>query len=148
LAAFGRGTPDQRAEAYRQAVLLIWQKGGDRWPELVEFATLLGSITLDTLVMHKIIEEVGMSNAVWLADFFRDTSFGTDLVKQGREEGRGEGREELLASLLSNRFGTQAEIAEIAHRLAGWPESSAIDAAMTAKSLDQLAKAEPPDRPK
>jgi hypothetical protein len=171
LAALGRGSPSERAVAYGQALRLIQRHGGARAHELTEFATLLGAITLDTLIMGKIAEEVGMIDEV-IAELFDESGIGASLVQRGLDRGRVEGiaegtergrvegrvegiaegtekglaagRERMLTVLITNRFGLRSEIPAIAHRLAGWSDSAATHAIAEAQSLEQLSRAQPP----
>jgi hypothetical protein len=156
LAALGRGSPSERAAAYGQALRLIQRQGGTRAHELTEFATLLGAITLDTLIMGKIAEEVGVIDEV-IAELFDESGTGAGLVQRGLDRGRvegiaedtekglAEGRERILTALITDRFGFAPEISAIAHRLAGWSDAAAIHAVTHAQSLEQLARAESPD---
>jgi hypothetical protein len=48
LAAMGRGSPTARAEAYAQSLRLVRKFGGSRAARLMQFTTVLATITLDS----------------------------------------------------------------------------------------------------
>jgi hypothetical protein len=153
LAALGRGSPSDRAEACTEALRLIGTSGGIRAEGLVRCTTVLATITLNTPTIWKIVEEVGMA-VESIAELFRDTAFGQALVQQGREQGlergmaRGmeqgmeQGREQLLVALLEDRFGSHRVIPALARCLTGWADAgSAVHAITTAASLEELSSA-------
>ncbi|WP_143448273.1 hypothetical protein [Kineosporia sp. A_224] len=135
LASLGRGTPDDLARAYTQALHVIGTEGGDRVAELLESAATLATIRLDAPILDKIRREVGMT-VESVAEFYAQTDSGKFLVERGREEGREEGREATLAELLRERFGADERIPALAQRLAHRP--AALRAVLEAASLDDL----------
>jgi hypothetical protein len=152
LAPLGRGSPEERARAYANAIRVIQKEGGSRTEDLLDFASCLAMITLDGRLVDRIVEEVGMT-VESVTEFYRDTILGHALQDLGRQEGRQEGRaegieqgrERLLADLLEDRFGPDPAVGSIAHRLAGWPGAAVAHAINTATSLEDLTRAEPPD---
>ena len=64
------------------------------------------------------------------------------LTQQMYDEGRDEGREEMLGTILRERFGPDARIPAIAHRLASLPDDRAARLTITAADLDELAEAD------
>ena len=135
-----RGSPSEHARCYEEALRLIHKEGGPRARELLTFATELAAITLDRSIIRTIIEEVGMT-VEDEAEFFRDLPWGQTLIRTGIEQGL----EQSLVWRLEERFGTDAEVRAIAHRLATWPDhASAFRAITAAESLAELANTEPP----
>ena len=59
--------------------------------------------------------------------------------EEGRATGREEGREELLAAMLRNRFGSDAQVRTIARRLAVLPPEELATRLDGANTLDDLA---------
>ncbi|HST84303.1 MAG TPA: hypothetical protein VLL08_21380 [Kineosporiaceae bacterium] len=144
LAALGRGSPAARAEAYAQALRVVYKEGGPRTGELLAFTTVLATITVDAIIMKKIVEEVGMT-VEDTTEFFRGLAWGQTLLEQGLEQGLERGLEQGLVARLQERFGTAAEIPAIAHQLARWPDpASAYRAITAAAALTDLADAQPP----
>jgi predicted transposase YdaD len=150
LAVLGQGSADERAKAFATAVALIREHGGAQARDLLEFANLLATITLDSSTIERIVEEADMmtleekSRALEeIAEEFGETPYMRSIRQrerqEGREAGREAGREELLTALLRERFGDHPQLAATAHRLAAWPDATtAIHAISVAGSLDAI----------
>jgi hypothetical protein len=144
LAALGRGSPDDRAQAYSEALTKIYKEGGPRVGELLTWTTVLATITVDPIIMRKIVEEVGMT-VEDTTELFKGLVWGQTLITSAREEGLEQGVEQSLVVRLEERFGSDTDVRAIAHRLALWPDAaSAFRAITAASSLADLADAQPP----
>ena len=120
-----------------RAIRVIRKKGGERTEELLDCIGVLAQITLDREVVRKMIGSEEL--VAGLVDFYHDTALGRTFEGIGREEGRAEA----LVELLTDRFGPEPSVDEIAHRLARWP-SGAVRAVIAAQGLDELVGIEPP----
>lgn len=148
LASLGRGSPDERAANFGEAIRIIRARGGARVGELLQYAMVLARITLSTSIIERIVEEESMDETVAFAagQVMLETRPGRALKRaireEGREEGQAETRQQLLAVLLRDRFGDHAEISAIARELAGWPDTAkAVHAITTAMGLRELGEA-------
>ncbi len=151
LASLGKvGRASDRPLILRDALEVI-RRGAppERARQLVDVAAVLAAIHLDAAT----IEAVGREAAMPIS--LEDTEAGKVIAQRGRARGLAEGRTEglaegladgladgesaVLAELLTARFGEDERIPAIARRLAGLGEKSAVAAALSAGSLDELA---------
>lgn len=156
LATLCRGGPGQRARTFAQVLRVIDKDGGDRVAELLEFATVLATIRLDSNTIDTIIREAVMT-VESLVEFFRDTEMGKKAIQEGLrrgleeghhrglEEGRDQTRAEIFEALLHERFADDPRIPALVEKLGGWPDlTAAVHAISSASSLDELmARAAP-----
>lgn len=141
LAALGRGTADERADALTAAAeLILAVPDPERRTRLLAAASTLASIVLPADTIDSALKEAAMPVPV------RDTPLGRLLLDEGRQEGREKGREEgrrievarLTAFLLRRRFGLDPRIDGIAEALAELPDEERMTAVEDAASLDDL----------
>jgi hypothetical protein len=146
LAVLGRGDPRERA--YEEAIRVINKNGGERTEELLDCLGVMAPITLDRGVVRKILDNAEVT-AESLGEFYHDTVLGRVLegighekgLEAGRAAGLEAGRAEVLAELITDRFGPDPSITEIARRLARRP-GGAFRAVNAAHSLDEIADIE------
>ncbi len=138
LAALGRGSDEERADAHLRALRLIAEHAGDRTSELLETASVLATIRLRAPTIQKIRTEAGMT-VESIADFYAQTEGGQFLIDKGREQGREQAREEAVAVLLRERFGDDPRIPGVARRLAAGDLATAYRSVLAAGALDDLA---------
>jgi hypothetical protein len=145
LAVLAHGDRESRARALVAAVNVIQARteSGPQQAQLLEAAAVLATIRLDGLTIDQIRRESGLS-VESIADFYSETEVGRELVNRGIEQGM-QRSGQMLATLLSDRFGESPEIPEIVSRLVRWPDpAAAVHAVVRSSSLQDLLNQEPP----
>ncbi len=139
----------RRTDVLREALQVIHRYAPPtRVPRLAELATVLAAIHLDAAT----IESLGRESVMPIS--LEDTQAGRMIAErhraegleqglsqgfvQGRSEGLSRGEQVVLAQLISARFGRDDRTEQIARRLLGYGEQAAVDAVLTARSLDEL----------
>lgn len=97
---------------------------------LAQAAVDLASLRLDPTTINTTWEDSAMP----IPSLLQRTH--DEALQQGREEGR----EELVESMLRQRFGPDARIPAIAHRLATLPPDDCLARITTAADLDELVE--------
>jgi predicted transposase YdaD len=131
LAVLARAdSPTERETLLRKSVQVLAQLPDHHHRnDLTEMAAVLAGIHLTTATIEKQLQEASMPIT------FEDTIPGHEI----RARGRTEGRTGTLAALLRHTHGNDPRIDTIAAALAALPEDQALDAALSAPTLDHLA---------
>jgi predicted transposase YdaD len=125
----------ERETLLRQSVqVLAGIPDPHRRNDLTEMAAVLAGIHLTTATIEKQLQEAGMPIT------FEDTHPGREISARAEARGRTEGRTGTLAALLRHTHGDDPRIDTIATALAALPENQALDAALSAPTLDHLAR--------
>ena len=143
LAVLARaGSPTERETLLRESIQVLARiPDAHRRNDLTEMAAVLASIHLTTATIEKQLQEASMPITL------EDTHPGHEIRARGRAEGRteglaeglAEGRARTIAALLRHTHGDDPRIDTIATALAALPEDQALDAALTAPTLNHLA---------
>jgi predicted transposase YdaD len=143
LAVLARPSSDRpRTTTLREALALITEVSDPkRRHALAETALVLAGIRLDRDTIETITQEARMSFT--LAETLAGRQIAAEAQARGQARGTVLGRATVLAALLRRTFGDDDRIEAIATDLAQLPHDEALDLALTAKNLDDLAHRHP-----
>jgi hypothetical protein len=139
LAVLARGSEKQREQFLAEAFQVIMKSNHPQNLGLLETAEALALIRLPAKVVTQIRKGTGMA-----LDPFKWWYINSELGAEYREEiedrCRERVQERVLLAFLRSRFAERSEVAEVAHRLASWPEGAAIEAVVGAADPAELLK--------
>ena len=139
LAVLARaGDRSERVEHLRHALTVINTVTDERHRhDLVHIIATLAGIHLDPVTIETLTKEAGMP---FILD--EDTVAGRIIAAKaearGEARGKAEERAQTFTALISRTFGDDPRIPALARRLADLPREQALDAALTAATLDDL----------
>jgi hypothetical protein len=140
LAVLARGSDAQRRDWLAGALALALRQPPERRSELIEATMILAPITLDRSTIEQVWKEMDVDITISeVVDFYRDGTYGQELLKEGRQEGRQEARLSMVSALLRAKFGDRPEVPKLAIRLAASEHSDEMIVLAVGSAVDLTA---------